>query len=279
MKAGEIEGIETIESIPEYQQVPIFQKDGEEVKEAPGFLGIRRNDKGTIVSVLSDRYCLVQHKTLAEVLDTVLTSGRIANQEASDFRNFFLYDNGRKFSFTFGFKEYAKIGDETVSPLFRAVNSVDGSLAVKLSFVLFGNGGYYYTGRQMAVREVHKGMVKDIMGMLEKAIMEAIAIFPKLAEAYRQLVGLQLSMVGIREQLIEKGLPERHLKNMNLPETGVMDAWDLYQRMSGYITDLDLLPERKEKFLAAVAKVVIGNAARTSSELAQTWGDLMNIRI
>jgi phage/plasmid-like protein (TIGR03299 family) len=112
-------------------QVPVFTKAGDEFTEAEAFRAIARDDTGAVLAVPSDRYQVITHADMGEIIDAVLEAdGNVRFETAGSVRE------GRQvWALAYLDEPYEVPGDSTQTfPFLALLNAHDGSAACKLTY-------------------------------------------------------------------------------------------------------------------------------------------------
>lgn len=273
---GTLREISKPEDIPLFDLVPVSGANGRVIDS---YRGVQCSDTGEVVSVVSDRYGLVQHRHIASAICSI---GASLDKPESDTVNpgvhfrpmsIRLYANGRRMEVKLVIGQKFRIDAENeFYPAVRVLNSLDGSWAVRVEAfgVRIACTNQLYAGARsfMEFRELHLSSPHDLLGQMEKAIYNALDRFDGALDLYASSMGKQMSLSGFLPALEGAGIPHRHALSMaeGLPEYfgstlwGQESRWDLYQIATSYLTHRvsgRVNPERERQFERAAARALL----------------------
>ena len=187
------------DQVPLYDLVPVKGPEGEPLA---AYRGVRRRDTSEIVSVVSTRYQLVQHREVAAAVHVIgeALERPVADPDAPAFPRevIRLFSGGRRMEVRLVVGTCYELGPgEAVYPGIRVVNSLDGSRAVRAegTGVRIACANQLYAGMNTLVelREVHLASATDLLATLQKAIH---AILGRFGDA------LRVYGAGMREEML-----------------------------------------------------------------------------
>ncbi|MHB8352542.1 MAG: DUF932 domain-containing protein [Thermoplasmata archaeon] len=256
--------------IPHFSLVPVHGPDGETLE---GYRGVVRDDTGRIVSVVSDRYALVQHRTIAEAVHAV-GAGQgpvIPEPGAPTFprEQVRLYAGGRRLEakIVLG-RRYPLGAGESFYPGLRILNSLDGSWAVRVEAyaVRLACANQLYPGHGLIgeFRELHLTSASDLVGLVEKAIHGLLERFPRVLELYARAMDEHLLATEVEPLLLARGIPRRHAAAIGgeaealASHNTLMTRWSAYNVATRYLTHrLVVNPDRERAFERAAAGALL----------------------
>ena len=287
MRQSRTETIEEVDQIPLYRAVPV-RGPGGEILEA--YRGVQREDTKEVVSIVSNRYSLLQHRLVAqavhaigEALDKpeIPAEGMRAN---APFRReqIRLYANGRRMEVKLVIGQKFKLdGQNEFYPAIRVFNSLDGAWALKLeNFALrIACTNQLYAGARsfMEFRELHLSSADAMLGQLQKAVYEVLNHFDDALGMYSEAQNQELPIREFVPALMEAGIPRRHVDRMaeGLPEYfgssvwGTLSRWDALNLATDVLThQVTVNPERERTFERAAARALLLEGTGEATELA-----------
>ena len=275
--------VATVEDVPLYRMVPIKGPNGE-VLDA--YRGVQREDNNDVVSVVSSRYQIVQHRSVAQAVHAVGQTLAKPDMSIESIRanphftreSIKLYSNGRRMEMKLVIGKQFKVdGDNTFYPAVRHLNSIDGATAVRLEAfavrIACLNQLHASARSFMEFRELHLSSAEDLLGQLQAATHEIPDHFEDALDTYVTAMHETIPIVDFVPSLTEAGIPVRHVDRMaqQLPEYfgstlwGVAPKWDLYQIATQYLTrevQGGVNPQRERQFERAAARALLLEGTR-----------------
>jgi hypothetical protein len=268
--------VATPELVPLYRMVPIRGPSGEVLES---YRGVEREDTGTVVSVVSDRYGLVQHRDIARAVHAVGQALDKPDLQVETLRanphfkaeNIRLYAQGRRMEVKLVIGQKFKLDAQNeFYPAVRVFNSLDGAWAVRAEAfgVRLACTNQLFAGARsfLEFRELHLSSPSDLLGQMEKAIYEALDHFDGALDLYAQAMEQHIPVTEFVPALEGAGLPQRHVKGMaaGLPDHfgsvvwGEISRWDAYQLATSHLThQVHVNPERERQFERAAARALL----------------------
>ncbi len=262
--------------VPLYGVVALRDTHGLEVE---GYRGIRREDSGEVVSVVSDRYALVQHRMIAESVHSLGVtleqenpeSGRAEVAPGFPREQIRLYANGRRMEIKLVIgRKFVLDGSNAFYPGIRVYNSLDGAWALRMEgFALrLACTNQLYAGARSCLefRELHLTSSEDLLSRFQKATYEILEHFDTTLGLYADARGHRMPIADFVPALVSEGLPLRHVNRMadRLPEYfgsvtwGEISRWDAYQIATDYLThEVHVNPERERQFERSAARALL----------------------
>ncbi len=269
------ETVATPDEVPLYDLVPIWGPAGRDLEE---FRGVRRRDTSEIVSIVSSRYSLVQHRQVAEAVHAIgeALERPVADTTAPAFPRevIRLFAGGRRMEVRLVVGTRYELGPhESVYPGVRVMNSLDGSWAVRAegTGVRIACANQLYAGMNSLVelREVHLSSATDLLAMLQKAIHAILARFKEALRVYELAMGEEILAEEVAPALLAAGLPRVHASAIGARAEAIASHNALLTRWSAYNVSTEILshevgprvsPERSRAFerIAAGALLLSG---------------------
>ena len=207
------------ETVSAPDQVPLYdlvlvQGPGGEPLDA--YRGVRRRDASEIVSVVSSRYQLVQHREVAAAVHAIgeALERPVAEPNAPAFPRevIRLFSGGRRMEIRLVVGTRYELGPhDSVYPGVRVMNSLDGSWAVRAegTGVRIACSNQLYAGMNSLVelREVHLSSATDLLAMLSKAIHAILSRFKDAIQIYETAMGEEMLAEDVGPALLAAGLP------------------------------------------------------------------------
>ncbi len=268
--------VERPEDVPLFRVVPLRDGAGRAVEH---YHGVQREDSGEVVSVVSPRYSLLQHRAVAEAVHEI---GAILDPpedlEEGDFgrprfprEQIRLYANGRRMEvkLVIGTK-YRLDRENEFYPGIRVFNSLDGAWALRME--AFGlrlsctNQLYAGARSYMEFRELHLISAQDMLAQLQRATYEVLEHFEEALSIYSRSMDRWIEISEIGPALRTVGIPPRHADRVceALPEYfgsllwGEVRRWEAYQLATDYFThEVHVNPERERAFERAAARALL----------------------
>ena len=267
------------------EQVPLYdlvQVKGPEGQPLDAYRGVRRRDTSEIVSVVSSRYQLVQHREVAEAVHAIgeALEQPVADPNAPAFPRevICLLAGGRRMEVRLVVgTRYELARGEAVYPGVRVMNSLDGSWAVRAegTGVRIACSNQLYAGMNSLVelREVHLSSATDLLAMLSRAIHAILSRFKDALRVYEVAMGEEMLAEDVAPSLLAGGLPRVHASAIGARAEALASHNSLLTRWSAYniatsVTTHDVAsrvsPERSRVFERAAASALLlpdGHAA------------------
>lgn len=263
MTTKSFQPIQDSSELPVFDIVPVYDSESRQVK---GFNGVRRLDTNEIVAVNTDRYELVQHRKVAEIVDQVAKAFGVTPQtipaEYEGNRHFqsmsqTLYDRGRSYEYKLVIPKRYPLGErEAVYPGIRVTNSVNGKYAVSVSG--FGlrlactNQLYAQGGDVVEVRQLHVAEELDILGIIQGGIDKFLGSFDKAMDTYADAMNQWIPLASVQPRLVKVDFPEKHAKAIAALAGAGPDVtrWSAYQAATDYLThQIGAIAPPRERFL------------------------------
>ena len=198
--------------------VPLYdlvQVKGPEGQPLDAYRGVRRRDTSEIVSVVSSRYQLVQHREVAQAVHSIgeALEQPVADPNAPTFPRevIRLFAGGRRMEVRLVVgTRYELARGEAVYPGVRVMNSLDGSWAVRAegTGVRIACSNQLYEGMNTLVelREVHLSSATDLLAMLSKAIHAILSRFKDAIRVYSDAMGEEMLAEDVGPALLAADL-------------------------------------------------------------------------
>jgi hypothetical protein len=266
------ETVATPEQVPLYDLVPVRGPEGEPLEE---YRGVRRRDNSAVVSVVSRRYQLVQHREVAEAVHAI---GEALERPAPDAtaptfprEQIRLFAGGRRMEVRLVVgTRYELAPGESVYPGVRVMNSLDGSWAVRAegTGVRIACANQLYAGMRSLVelREVHLSSETDLLAMLQKAIHTILGRFTDALRVYADAMGEEVLAETVEPALVAAGLPRVHASTIGAraevaaSHNALLMRWTAYQVATEVLTHEvgpRVSPERARGFERAAASALL----------------------
>ena len=268
--------LRTPEEVPLYELVPVFGPDG---KALEAYRGVRDTTSGGVVSVVSDRYGLVQHRAVAQAVHAIGEALDKPEIPAEGLRanapfhreQIRLYAGGRRMEVKLVIGQKFKLdGQNEFYPAVRVFNSLDGAWALKLeNFALrIACTNQLYAGARsfMEFRELHLSSSEDMLGQLQKAVYEVLDHFDDALGMYSEAQNQELPIREFVPALTTAGIPRRHVDRMaeGLPQYfgsavwGTLSRWDAMNLATDVLShEVSVSPERERAFERAAARALL----------------------
>ena len=264
------------EEVPLYNLVPVRGPEGELLEV---YRGVQRQDTKHIVSVVGDRYQLVQHRSIAQAVHTVGATLEKPDMSIESLRtnprfrteSIKLYAGGRRMEvkLVVGRKFRLDSANE-VYPAVRVFNSLDGAWAVRSEVlgVRIACCNQLYAGVKALAefRELHLSSQEDLLAQMERAIYEALDRFDGALDIFKDAMEHRMPIREFVPALESAGMPHRHVMAMaeDLPEYfgstlwGEAPKWDLYQVATSVLSHkVNVNPERERMLERAAARALL----------------------
>ena len=269
------ETIATPDDVPDHELVPLRGPGGESLE---AYRGVRRRDTGEIISVVSHRYALVGHREVARIVhrlaETLERPDLPGSMSAFPRERIRLYAGGRRMEHRLVVGRLFRLGEgESFYPAVRVMNSLDGSIAVRVDgfAVRIACLNQLFAGRADGVvelRELHLAAADELLGQVRQAIHAFLATFGSALDLYSAAMGEDLSASEVEPALVARGLPRSHA----VPIGGRCEAeashnsrlrrWTAYQIATAYLTrEVRVNPDRERFFERAAASALLPGGA------------------
>ena len=277
--------VDAPEHIPVYRLVPVKGPDGE-ILEA--YRGVQREDTNAVVSIVSNRYGLVQHRAVAQAVHAMgeaLDKPEIPPEgmrTTAPFRReqIRLYANGRRMEVKLVIGQKFKLdGQNEFYPGIRVYNSLDGAWALRLeNFALRAAcTNQLYAGARsfLEFRELHLSSAEDMLGQLQRAVYEVLDHFDTALGLYSEAMNHELPIREFVPALTGAGIPRRHVDRMaeQLPEYfgsavfGTLSRWEAMNLATDVLShQVTVNPERERQFERAAARALLLEGAGEGGE-------------
>jgi hypothetical protein len=285
--------------LPELRAVNVI---GPNHKVIQGFKGIERMDTKEVISIMSERYGLVQHRFVADMVTEIAQAfpqpdvsklGWDTGSEAGDVRaragimryavpHYALYDHGRKLDARLVIGDKHKLQDgEEFYPGVRIRNSLDGTLSVRvMGFALrLGCTNQLHVGSRAQItdlRQLHLASNVDLLAQIQKGIYEFLDKFDSMLDIYNDAMNTEIDGADVEPALISTGMPKVHARVIGdrcdalTSHNIMMPCWEAYQVATGYIThEVEVSPTRQSQFERAAASALLLTEESSGSELAE----------
>jgi hypothetical protein len=266
------ETVATPDQVPLYDLVPLRGPEGEPLEE---YRGVRRRDTSAVVSVVSRRYQLVQHREVAEAVHAIGEALERPSEEATapafPREQIRLFAGGRRMEVRLVVGTRYELGPgESVYPGVRVMNSLDGSWAVRAegTGVRIACANQLYAGMHSLVelREVHLSSATDLLAMLQKTIHTILGRFPDALRVYLDAMGEEVLAEDVTPALVAAGLPRVHASAIGAraevaaSHNALLTRWAAYQVATAFLTHEAgprVSPERSRGFERAAASALL----------------------
>ena len=266
------ETVPTPDQVPLYDLVPVKGPEGQPLD---AYRGVRRRDTSEIVSVVSSRYELVQHREVAgdvhaigEALERPVADASAPTYPGEVIR---LFAGGRRVEVRLVVgTRYELSPGESVYPGVRVMNSLDGSWAVRAegTGVRIACANQLYAGMHSLVelREVHLSSATDLLAMLQKAIHTILGRFKDALRVYEAAMGEELLAEDVTPALVAAGLPRMHASVIGaraeaaVSHNALLTRWTAYQIATAVLTHEvapRVSPERSRGFERIAASALL----------------------
>ena len=273
------------EEVPLYSLVSVRGSEGENLD---GYRGVQRQDDKRVVSVVGERYQLVQHRSIAQAVHTVgqtlekpdMTIESLRSNPRFRTESIKLYAGRRRMEvkLVVGRKFRLDSANE-IYPAVRVFNSLDGAWAVRSEFlgVRIACCNQLHAGARALAefRELHLSSQEDLLAQMERATYEAQDQFDGALDLYKEAMEHQMPIRDFMPALEGAGVPHRHVMTMakDLPEYfgstlwGEAPRWDLYQLATSVISHrVSVNPERERMLERAAARALLLKGAWEGGE-------------
>ena len=260
------------DQVPLYDLVPVKGPDGEPLD---AYRGVRRRDTSEIVSVVSSRYQLVQHREVAQAVHVI---GEALERPAADPNApafprevIRLFAGGRRMEIRLVVGTRYELGPhDSVYPGVRVMNSLDRSWAVRAegTGVRIACANQLYAGMNALVelREVHLSSATDLLAMLQKAIHAILSRFKDALRVYESAMGEEMLAGDVVPALLAAGLPRVHASAIGVraetlaSHNAILTRWASYQVATEVLTHEVgpwISPERSRGFERIAASALL----------------------
>jgi hypothetical protein len=221
-------------SAPTVELRPLFTAKGEEI---PNYRSVARLDNNEVLSVVSDRYTLVQHNDLLRAADQAVDRLQLTAP-----RGIYYSNRGARLRALYKFPALAQSidGSDSICPLVRFTNSYDATNRVSVEIGAFrfvctnwavGGGGVFAAGfASLHVGEIDTESIGD-------RLEQFLGKFSDIAETYRKWQ--QLPYQETNAVLLEKALEpvgQVHVDRVPKPGLTRFNLFDAYNSLTKYAT-------------------------------------------
>jgi Domain of unknown function (DUF932) len=264
------ENVATPDQVPLYSLVPLRGLDGQPLE---AYRGVQRADTHEVISVVSDRYGLVQHRAVAEAVysvgDALGLPGTDPEAPAFPRERIRLYAGGKRLEVKLVVGQRFKLGEgESFYPGLRVLNSLDGSWAVRCESyaVRLACANQLYAGNGVLgeFRELHLASQTDLLGQVHKAIRELLDRFEGALGLYSRAMGKEMLAGDVEPALVERGLPRVHASviggrvEAGASHNTLVSCWTAYNEATAYLShEVRVNPDRERQFERAAAGALL----------------------
>ena len=266
------------ETVSDPDQVPLYDLvavKGPTGEPLDAYRGVRRRDTSEIVSVVSSRYQLVQHREVARAVHAI---GEALERPAADpnaptlpHEVIRLFAGGRRMEVRLVVGTRYELGPhDSVYPGVRVKNSLDGSWVVRAEGtgvrIACSNQLYAGMNTHVELREVHLSSATDLLAMLQRAIHAILSRFKDAISAYSNAMGQEVLAEEVSSALLAAGLPRVHANAIGARAEALASHNSLLTRWSAYNVATSVLthdvasrvsPERSRVFERAAASALL----------------------
>ena len=266
------EQLTTPDQVPLYGLVPIRGPNGENLD---AYRGVQRQDDQRVISVVSSRYGLVQHRAVAEAVHAIGEALDRPSPEAGapafPRERILLYGQGRKLEVRLVVgTRYEIAPGEALFPGVRVVNGIDGGTALTCEGlgVRIACANQVYAGMDSLVelREVHLSSATDLLGMLHRAIHGILDKFRDATRLYEAAMGAEVLAGDVEPALVAAGLPLCYASEIGAraevaaTHNSLLSRWSAYNLATSAITHEiapRISPARSREFERAAAGALL----------------------
>jgi hypothetical protein len=236
---------------------PIYQARNETFPEIPKRRAVVREDTGQVLAVVSDRYALVPHQRILDLVEEAIAPLDVGPVP----RGIYVDRQGARMRALFKFPGLAQpvVNGDDLCPCLKIQNTYDGSSRIAIHIGAFRfcctnlavGGGGVFAGGFMAV---HAGEVP--ITEVTKQLTSYLEGFGQIVELYRRWATSTVSPASLDEILT--ALPKRAgtALRLELTSSPARTVWDAYNRathfathqMRSYRTAFDLLDRINRTF-------------------------------
>ena len=264
--------VATPDQVPLYDLVAVKGPEGQPLD---AYRGVRRRDRSEIVSIVSSRYSLVQHRQVAEAVHAIgeALEQPVAEPNAPTFPRevIRLSAGGRRMEIRLVVgTRYELAPREALYPGIRVTNSLDATGAVRAegTAVRIACANQVYAGMNSLVelREVHLSSATDLLAMLSKGIHAILSRFKDALRVYEAAMGEEMLAEGVGPALITAGLPRVHASvigsraEVEASHNALLTRWTAYQVATEVLTHQvgpRVSPERARGFERMAASALL----------------------
>ena len=265
------ETVNTPGEVPLYSLVPVKGPSGELLD---AYRGVQRQDNQQVVSVVSSRYGLVQHRAVAEAVHAIAQALDQPQEDAAAHpfprEQIRLYAQGRRMEVKLVIgREFRLGGEERFFPGIRVLNSLDGSWAVRcdawaLRLACCNQLYAGMTGTIAELRELHLASSTDMLGQLERAVHEILSRFDGALDQFSRAMNEEMFSEDVEPALLSRGIPQVHAgtigarAEIEATHNGTLSRWSAYQVATAYLTrEVQVNPDRERFFERAAAGALL----------------------
>jgi hypothetical protein len=236
---------------------PIYQAHNETFPEIPKRRAVVREDTGQVLAVVSDRYALVPHQRILELVEEAISPLDVGAVP----RGIYVDRQGARMRAVYKFPALTQpvLSSDELCPCLKIQNTYDGSSRIAVHIGAFRfvctnlavGGGGVFAGGFMAV---HAGEVP--ITEVTKQLTSYLEGFAQIVELYRRWASTEAAPETLNRVLC--ALPKRveTALRIELPPTRRVMIWEAYNRathfathqMRSYRTAFDLLAQINRGF-------------------------------
>lgn len=268
------ETVNSPEGVPLFELVPLRAPSGDHLTD---YWGVARRDNQEVVSVVSSRYGLVQHRAVAEAVHAI---GQALDQPQPGAathpfprEQIRLYAGGRRMEIKLVVgREFKLSGEERFYPGLRVLNSLDGSWAVRCDAwaLRLACCNQLFAGMRGSIaelRELHLASSTDMLGQLERSIHEILSKFDGALEQYSRAMNEEMFAEQVEPALLGQGIPQVHAGIIGsraealASHNAKLSRWSAFNVATHHFShEVDVSPDRARFFERAAAGALLAPA-------------------
>lgn len=216
---------------------PVFHENADERRLVPARRAVVRQDTGEAIAVVSDRYTLVPHTRIIDLVEQAISPLDLGPVP----RGIYVDRHGARMRAIFKFPALAAmvLGQDEICPCLQVRNTYDGTARIAVHIGAFrfvctnlavGGGGVFAGG----FMSVHAGEIP--IEKMATQLAEYLTRFDQIVHLYRRWTEQRLE-IGMLNSVFEqslKGRPEGLWQQVL--EAGPVTVFDAYNVMTNYAT-------------------------------------------
>lgn len=214
---------------------PVFCSPEGTMQEVPRRLAVVRKDTGRVIGLVSDRYKLVPHQRILDVMDSALASFDVGPTP----RGIYVDRGGARMRALFKFPALAQdVGrNDEICPCLRVQNTYDGTSRISLHIGAFrfvctnlavGGGGVFAGG----FMSVHAGEIA--LEQVGSRLTTYLTSFSSVVELYRYWTDLPVTTESLNAT--SRGLPIRTAMAIDARLAGARTVFEAYNAFTDVAT-------------------------------------------
>jgi len=218
-----------LDSLPKFDLKPVFDEQGNEIRQYKSVFDIKTNK---VVSIVSNKYKLINHYDLLNSIKTIFDSDLFSNAKI------YLIKKTKMIIDLFTNREFSVIKNDNVKFFIRVINSVDSTTGLNFfpsTWRLVCSNGLVHTDQLMRLTFKHFYKILNNNDLIHDIINQICQMFDNIIKNYREFAESKVKTV---DQLTSN---EKKWIDDNIPDKYQIVLQKQYQNAWGLLNDLTYL--------------------------------------